>query len=179
MIIGIDKLLQLVKEAGLVEDLSERELVNPEGAGFDLRLGGIYAIEGRAFLGIDKRETPEVKCVAEYNEKERETFIVEPESFYLITTVEKLNIPLDIVATFKPRTTTFRSGLFIRTGNVAPGYKGNLTFAMKNEGPVSVTLELGCRIVHVQFHWVDGKGSSYRGQWQGGRITTGGEETQV
>ena len=38
MVLGPKALLQLVKKAKLVENLSERELTNPEGAGFDLRL---------------------------------------------------------------------------------------------------------------------------------------------
>ena len=179
MIIGPKKLLELVRESGLVENLSDRELRNPEGAGFDLRLGGVYRIKGRAFLGIDERETPEVELVAEYEEKNRKEVTVNPEEFFLFTTIEELNIPEDITVNFKPRTTTFRSGLVIRTGNVAPGYKGKLTFALKNEGPVPVVLELGCRIVHAQFSWVDGGGNPYRGQWQGGRITTDKKEKQV
>jgi hypothetical protein len=42
MVLGIKKLLKLVKEKKLVENLSERELKNPEGAGFDLRVGEIF-----------------------------------------------------------------------------------------------------------------------------------------
>ena len=49
MIIGPKKLLKLVKEIKLVEDLAERELTNPEGAGFDLRLGEVHEIFGDAF----------------------------------------------------------------------------------------------------------------------------------
>jgi hypothetical protein len=37
MILGPVLLLKLVKEKKLVEHLAERELTNPEGAGFDLR----------------------------------------------------------------------------------------------------------------------------------------------
>ena len=51
MILGPKKLLQLVKTKKLVEGLSERELTNPEGAGFDLRVGEVYEISGNAFLG--------------------------------------------------------------------------------------------------------------------------------
>ena len=39
-VVGVDRLLQLVKEKKLVENLAERELTNPEGAGFDIRAGG-------------------------------------------------------------------------------------------------------------------------------------------
>lgn len=178
MILGPRKLLQLVKKKKLVENLSERELTNPEGAGFDLRLGEIYKISGKAFLGELDRKTPDVKLIAKYGgSKKRIT--IKPGEFYLVKTIERLNTPLDLTVNFKPRSTTYRSGLSIRTGNVAPGYCGELTFALKNEGPVPVTLEMGARIVHAQFTVVAGGGSQYRGQWQGGRVTTKRRERQV
>jgi deoxycytidine triphosphate deaminase len=179
MILGPKKLLQLVKTKKLVENLSERELTNPEGAGFDLRLGELYKISGKAFLGETERETPKTKTVATYQKGKSKKVRIKPGEFYLAKTIEKVNIPLTLTVNFKPRTTTFRSGLFLRTGNVAPGYKGELTFAFKNEGPVSVVLEMGARIVHAQFEEVQGKGSQYRGQWQGGRVTTKKRERQV
>jgi len=49
MILGPNELLRLVKEENLVEGLSERELANPEGAGFDLRLGKLFRLKGRGF----------------------------------------------------------------------------------------------------------------------------------
>lgn len=179
MILGPKILLQLVQEKKLVENLSERELTNPEGAGFDLRVAEIYKISGEAFLGEIERKTPEVELIAKYDPERKQQITIQPGDFYLVKTIEKVNTPLDITINFKPRTTTFRSGLFIRTGNVAPGYTGELTFALKNEGPVAVTLELGARIIHAQFEQVLGEGSQYRGQWQGGRVTTNESETQV
>lgn len=179
MILGPMILLQLVREKQLVENLSERELANPEGAGFDLRLGELYKISGEAFLGETERKTPEVELVAKFDPAKKQQVVIQPGDFYLVKTIEKVNTPLDITINFKPRTTTFRSGLFLRTGNVAPGYQGELTFALKNEGPVPVTLELGARIVHAQFEQVSGEGAQYRGQWQGGRVTTNGSETQI
>ena len=180
MIIGPQKLLQLVKEKQLVSNLAERELTNPEGAGFDLRLGEVYAITGgRAFLGVTERETPEMELLATSEGSVQKSFTFEQGKYYLVTTMETVNLPKNITCNMKPRTTTFRSGLFLRTGNVAPGYKGKLTFAVKNEGSIPVTVELGARIVHAQFYWVDGGGSMYRGQWQGGRVTTRKREKQV
>ncbi|MDO9028429.1 MAG: hypothetical protein Q7U68_06175 [Candidatus Roizmanbacteria bacterium] len=187
MILGPKKLLQLVKTKKLVEGLAERELMTPEGAGFDLRLGELYKIvDGKAFLGEFERETPKIKLVASYNttvvrssKGRQKKVVIKPGEFYIATTIEKVNTPLDITINFKPRTTTFRSGLFVRTGNVAPGYCGKLTFAIKNEGPIPVTLEMGCRIVHAQFERVDGGGTQYKGQWQGGRVTTRKRERQI
>jgi dCTP deaminase/dUTP pyrophosphatase len=173
MILGPKKLLELVKTVKLVEYLSERELIHPEGAGFDLRLGQVYRIKGDAFLGETERKTPEVELVQQYKKNEKRSIIFKPGDFYLVKTIESFNMPKNLIANFIPRTTTFRSGLFLRTGTVQSGYKGQVTFGMKNEGPVDVIIEMGARFVHVQFHDVKGGGSLYRGQWQGGRVTTG------
>ena len=59
-------------------------------------------------------------------------------------------MPKDLTASITPRSTTYRSGLFIRTGNVPPGYCGGLTFGVSNEGPIAVEIEMGARIVHIQ-----------------------------
>lgn len=179
MILGPKKLLELVREIKLVEGLSERELTNPEGAGFDLRLGEVYSISGDAFLGQEERKTPDIHLVEKYVKGENRSIAFEPGDFYLVKTIERFNLPENLVANFIPRTTTFRSGLFLRTGTVQPGYRGEVTFGMKNEGTVSVVIEMGARFVHVQFQEVAGGGSRYRGQWQGGRVSATKREKQV
>ncbi len=179
MIIGTDELKELVKKKKLVENLSERELTNPEGAGYDLRIGELYKIKGEAFLGIDERKTPEIELIAKFEEGKQVSHTIKPDEFYLGKTIESVNLPEDITVNFKPRGTTVRSGLNIRTWNAAPGYKGGIIFSIKNDGPVSVKIELGARIIHAQFFLVKGKTNTYRGQWQGGRITTEKIEKQV
>ncbi len=189
MILGPKKLLHLVKKIRLVENLDDRELTTPEGAGFDIRLGEVHKIVGgTAYLGVTHRETPQIETIATYVESQKSKvksqnknlkITIKPGEFYLLSSVETFNIPLDLTVNFKPRTTTFRSGLIIRTGNVAPGYHGKVTFAAKNEGPVPVTLELGCRFAHAQFYEVKGGGTQYKGQWQGGRVTTKKREKQI
>ncbi|OGK44504.1 hypothetical protein A2957_00520 [Candidatus Roizmanbacteria bacterium RIFCSPLOWO2_01_FULL_38_11] len=114
-----------------------------------------------------------------FKKNEHQEIRIDPGDFYLLQTIEEVNLPKNITAQILPRTTTFRSGLIIRTGPVQPGYQGSLTFACFNAGPLPVVLELGCRFVHIQFFWIDGEGEMYRGQWQGGRVTTKKREKQV
>lgn len=179
MILGPKKLLQLVKTKKLVEGLSERELTNPEGTGFDLRLGEVYKIKGKAFLGETHRQTPDITLVKQYDKKKKSSIKLKPGDFFLFKTIEKLNLPINLSAVILPRTTTFRSGLFIRTGPVQPGYQGELTFGVKNEGPIIVEIEMGARFAHILFHEIKGAGSKYRGQWQGGRVSATKKEKQV
>jgi len=179
MALGVDRIKELIKEAKLVESLGARDLENPEGAGLDLRLGEVFEIKGETFLGEEKRKTVDHVSVAKYDPKKPTTFTVKPGEFYLVQTIEKINLPDYLVATFHPRSTLLRSGIWLLTTQAAPGYSGPLNFGLKNMGGCSVKIELGARIVHIIFWEVSGKGASYRGQWQGGRVTTKDEEVQV
>jgi deoxycytidine triphosphate deaminase len=179
MILNPKLLLKLVKTKKLVEGLSERELTNPEGTGFDLRLGEVFKISGSAFLGETHRKTPDITSVKIYDPKKKSSIKIKPGDFYLVKTIEKINLPINLSAQILPRTTTFRSGLFLRTGPVQPGYSGELTFGLKNEGPITVEIEMGSRFVHILFQEIKGSGSQYRGQWQGGRVSATKKEKQV
>jgi deoxycytidine triphosphate deaminase len=190
MVLGVDKLLELVKEKKLVEGLCERELTNPEGAGFDLRVGEIFDLEGEGFLGIENRDTPNLNKVVEYkgdnppasaetSSGKEELFELLPGKYYLVTTIESVNLPENLIAFIVSRTTLFRSGIALFNGAVSPGYQGKLTFAICNLGGKKIKLALGARVVHITFHEVAGSSNAYRGQWQGGRVTTTGTEKQV
>ena len=182
MILGIKKLHELVKEIKLVENLCERELNSPEGAGFDLRLGEVYELEGDGFLGIEERDTPNIKLVSKFEKEKDEkdnVFVFEPKKYYLIKTIEKVSLPTSLSGIIFPRTTLFRSGLALFNGIVQPGYKGELTFGLCNLGNSNIKVSFGARVVHITFHEVLGEGNQYRGQWQGGRVSTEGKETQI
>ncbi|MCX6796465.1 MAG: hypothetical protein NTW06_03115 [Candidatus Falkowbacteria bacterium] len=182
MILGIKKLHELVKEIKLVENLCDRELNNPEGAGFDLRLGEVHEIQGEGFLGLEQRHTPDAKLLAQYdpNKKDEENyFVFAPGKYYLIKTIEKVNLPINLAGIIHPRTTMYRSGLGFFNGIASPGYCGELVFSVYNFHNQPIKVSLGARVAHITFHEVLGEGNQYRGQWQGGRVTTDGKEKQV
>lgn len=182
MILGIKELHKLVDERKLVENLCDREINNPEGAGFDLRLGEVYELLGDGFLGVEERQTPEIKLLAKYDSEKIDDdnfFIFEPGKYYLVKTIEKVNLPVNLSGIIFPRTTMFRSGLGLFNGVVQPGYCGELTFGVCNLGQSKIKISFGARVVHITFHEVLGEGNQYRGQWQGGRVATGGKEVQI
>lgn len=178
-IVGVKELLKRVKEENLVEGLSERELNNPEGAGFDLRIGEIYEITGQGFLGVDNRETPKMNLITNFEEGKKNFILLEPGKYLVMKTIEKLNTPEDIVVIFRPRSTLYRSGVSLFTGNSTPGYCGELIFGIMNNNRLPFKLEMGSRVAHALFYKVEGGTNKYRGQWQGGRVSTKGIEKQV
>lgn len=176
MPLGLDILRKLIREEKLLVGLGKRDRINPEGAGFDLRLGEVYALQGPGYLGIKRRRTSPTKLIA--SKKRNKTLIVPPGAYYLVRTIEKLNMPQYLEASISPRTSLFRCGLSLDTAKVDPGYRGQLTFGLHNAGQFEFTLEMGARIAHIIFEEVHGAANLYQGQWQGGRVSTKKEETQ-
>lgn len=181
MPIGTERILKLVKEQKLVENLGIRDLENPEGAGLDLRLGRVHKVVGETLLGVETRSTVDIELLAEYQEGKPQIFTFGPGESYLVTTFETVNLPQDLSGNLTMRSTLYRSGMVFSGGNVAPGYSGTLSFTFFNSGRSTIKVELGARVVHIQFEQVDGETRSYQGQWSqgGGRIAAPEEEKQI
>jgi len=179
MVLSQSKIKRLIKSKKLVEGLGKRDLENPEGAGLDLRLGELFKIKGETFLGVETRDTVDHKSLAKYDLKKSTKVTIKPGEFYLMQTVEKVNLPDNIVCIPYPRSTLLRSGIWLLSTQIAPGYSGLLTFGLKNMGNSKFKVEMGARVAHIIFYEIAGKGVKYRGQWQGGRVTTKKEEVQV
>lgn len=94
-------------------------------------------------------------------------------------TIEKLNMPKNLLALFIPRSTLYRSGVYIFGGQTAPGYKGELTIGISTFSNKKSELEMGSRVLHIMFFEIKGKSRLYRGQWQNGRIITKRKEKQI
>lgn len=181
MVLGPKILLKLVKGIKLVENLCSRELSSPEGAGFDIRIAEAYKISGRAFLGQEERKTPKEKLVCRYSSDKSKNgrLIVKPGEYYLIKTIESVNLPTNISCHIYPRSTLYRSGILFLCTQASPGYCGQLVFGLCNLAKTTVEIEMGARVCHLQFFEVKGGGSVYRGQWQGGRVSAKKREKQV
>jgi deoxycytidine triphosphate deaminase len=189
MIIAPKKLFELNEKYRLIENMSERE-ANPEGVGIDVRVGEVYRLKGDGFLGVTERKSPDLELIADIKRGDRYV-ILEPDEFVLVKTMERVNIPAErivveegkppvlIMQDVRPRSTLQRCGIYFIGTKTDPGYSGELTYALKNVGGSRFKLELGARFANIIFHTVLGDlYRSYDGQWKGGRVSTGGKETQ-
>lgn len=175
MILGLD----IVKKLGLIENLCERELDNPEGCGLDVRIGKLWEAvdDSDGFLHIDQRKTPDYKLAAEYKSGETVRFKLQPGKIYVAETIEKMNTPLNIFGRFHPRHTLYKSGVLVFGQKSDPGYRGAFTFVLIPLRPFQI--EMGARVAQMVWHEVKGRAEQYRGQWQGGRAWIERPEQQV
>lgn len=161
MILGREGILELVEEKNLLEGFDMDCL---EGAGYDLRVNRIHRMKNGGFLGSKDRRTPEVEAV------DFDRYSLKPGEYVLIETLEKVNMPKNLVARVLPRSSLFRCGCTLVNAVVDPGYQGVLIFGLRNLSEFDFVLEMGARIAQIVFEEVIGKTKAYEGRYQGGRV---------
>jgi len=189
MILSALKVLELNGRYNLIEGLSERELENPEGTVLDLRVGQIHNIIGESLLGIQERYSSKIETIGDVKKDGNKRFTIKSGEYYLVTTMEIIYSPSEkikydeslpegyLVPKIFPRSSLQRGGMSLHFTGTNPGYKGELTFGIKNLGNQDFIFELGARMFSIEYEAVVGDiKRAYSGQHQGGRVTSDGKK---
>ncbi len=159
--LGREEIHKLVKKKKLLERFDEECL---ESSGYDLRIGGIYKLKGSGYIGVTYRDLPNAEEIS-FDE-----YPLNPGSYILIESVEKVNMPLNLAARILPRSTVFRCGAQLITALVDPGYEGTLTMGLLNVGREIFRVQKNARIAQIVFEKVEGETRGYKGRYQGGKV---------
>jgi len=190
MVLGADRIVRMitagveVEDPGsgrtirkpLIEGLGQDQIEGIEGTTADLRLGAVYRPVGNARLMRGTRVTPRIEKVMDIAESPDGVYRISGGEYLLFQTVEQVNLPRDLFAYIRPRTTLIRSGIPLETAFISPNYQGRLTVGMKHQGANDVEIQMGFRILCIAFFPIEGEAVPYRGVWQGDRVSTNGEE---
>jgi dCTP deaminase len=106
---------------------------------------------------------------------ESQRFIVHPGEFVLGTTLERLEVPSDLVGQLDGRSSLGRLGIIIHStaGFIDPGFIGNVTLEISNLGNIAVALYPGMRVCQLSFELMSSdalspyaynRASKYQGQ---------------
>jgi len=87
----------------------------------------------------------------------------------LVPTFEWVELPSDIAATLRGRSSYGRRGLLLGAGYVDPGFRGQLTLCCTNMGNEDILLAPNTRLVQMILHEVTGGGDLYNGRYQDSR----------
>lgn len=189
MVLGADKIIGLIQSGVVVEDHASRSMATKplieylgsdqlegiEGTTVDLRLGAVFRPIGGARLMRDIRITPEIEKLMDIEDQPDGVYTIEPGEYLLFQTIEQVNLPQDLFAYIRPRTSLIRCGIPLETAFVSPNYQGRLTVGMKHQGHHAVEIQMGFRILCIAFLPIDGQAVPYRGVWQGDRVSTNGQ----
>src|SRR6056297_258569 len=171
-----DILARLDEGDRVIDPLSDPE-IQVQPASVDLRLG-------REFLEFQHANIP---CIHPNSEQEVEEyvdetvveeggeFILHPGDFVLGTTIERVEIPDDLIAHVEGRSSLGRLAIVVHAtaGLCDPGYEGQITLELSNLGTAPVALTPGMRISQLTFTelktpadrpYGEERGSKYQGQ---------------
>jgi dCTP deaminase len=84
----------------------------------------------------------------------------------LVPSLEWVELPADLAATLRCRSSFGRKGVVITAGFVDPGFRGQLTLCLLNMGPEELTLGKGDRVVQMILQRVSGGSELYKGRYQ-------------
>jgi len=166
VVIGYEEILKLIKQDPPIIENVDKKNIQPSG--IDLRVKCVYRLKNGGYLGVENRKTPDVEVAGKEIGKK---IVLKPNEFVLVETMEKVNMPKDVMAIVLPRSSLFRCGVSLYTAVVDPGFVGTLTFGMKNLGKYHFEIEIGSKIGQIVFEEVKGNTKLYDGRYQGGKVT--------
>ena len=126
-------ILQMMTEG--VFDKASLSNINP--ASLDLSLGEeIRDVDGRLIDKLGKNDE----------------FVIKPNQFVLAHTLEKINMPVNLLGIVKGKSSLARKGLIVEfAGFIDPGFTGQITLELKNVSDKPVTLKKYMRICQLCF----------------------------
>ena len=135
--------------------------------GFDLTLDSVHRFENAGYVGADKSNPSTVR---DWKLDFPEGSFHLPQGNYLIRFNECVNLPVNLMALGRPRSSLVRSGVALHTGVWDAGYSGRSQCLMSVLNANGFFTQRGARLLHMVFDELDAATAGYSGQYQGENI---------
>ena len=129
----------------LVEDVDMDLQVQPNG--IDIRLDRVAALSTRGVLGVDAREPAERSEMPPAADGWWDLAA----GAYVIGYLERVNLPNDVMAIARPRSSLLRSGVTIHTAVWDAGYSGRGEGLLHVLNAAGHRLQRGARVIQLVF----------------------------
>lgn len=104
---------------------------------------------------------------ASYDIRVAERFQLRKGEFRLASSMERFNMPNDLIARVCDKSTWARRGLVVQNTRIEPGWAGYLTLELTNHGIDTLWIEPGMPIAAIEFELLDEPTDSpYAGKYQ-------------
>ncbi len=165
MILTRGEIEKLIEEGKLVIDPLFEDTIRENG--LDLRIGPEYAIYAYENTPIDPCS---IEDASEYFRivKADGKIVIPPRNFVLLTTIEYVKLPPNIIGLCNLRSTLARFGLSVPPTVVDAGFEGTLTIEVVNNSPNPIILKTGMRFLHLVLLKCEGE-AKYTGKYLGQR----------
>jgi deoxycytidine triphosphate deaminase len=154
----------------VLDDATDEDLSCYDKASYNLRLGEKYykpIINNNSNNGIIACADEYPQCpnrkylldgkIGDCNDNNR-VLVIKPYTSIVISTLEKLNLPCDVVGRFDLKIRWALQGLILQVGTqVAPGYKGRLFGLLHNLSKKEICIPMKIGILDIEFSYINKK----------------------
>lgn len=127
------------------------------------------AVQERLLSGADLVIRPYADACqqpASYDLRIGENVILPSRVYTLVSSLEWVELPADLAATLRCRSSFARRGILLGGGFVDPGFRGQLTLCLTNMSPDPIALHREDRVVQMILHEVGMNERLYSGRYQ-------------
>lgn len=147
--------------------LSLRDQLQPNG--FDLSLRDVSNLVSAGSMGADSTQR-ELSSLETLEFGPDDWLDLRPGA-YLVTFNEVVNLPLDVMALGRPRSSLLRSGVSLHTAVWDAGYRGRSQSLLVVHHPSGYRLQRGARLMQlIFFRLPQAAGEGYQGRFQGENV---------
>lgn len=119
-----------------------------------------YVTEKTILNGVSHGES-----LAGYDIRIKQGMTIESGDFKLASSLERFDIPVDLMAVLHDKSSLIRRGLVVGNTVLEPGWKGYLTLELFNHGSKAIELQAGQGIGQLIFHQL-AMSAQYSGKYQ-------------
>jgi dCTP deaminase len=151
MVLSDATIARLLGEGRIEIDPYDEALLQPSSV--DVRVDRFFRVFHNArypFIDVKKSQEELTELVEIDDER---PFILHPGEFVLGSTLERLQLPDDLVARLEGKSSLGRLGLLIHStaGFVDPGWDGHVTLELSNVANLPITIYYGMKIGQLSF----------------------------
>ncbi len=174
MVLSDRTIRRLLAEGRIEIDPYDEALLQPSSV--DVRVDRFFRVFHNARYPFIDVKQPQEELTELVEIADDQPFILHPGEFVLGSTLERLQLPNDLVARLEGKSSLGRLGLLIHStaGFVDPGWNGHVTLELSNVANLPITIYYGMKIGQLSFvqlsepaerpYGADALGSKYQGQ---------------
>jgi len=162
MFLGYFEIRKLIEKKRLIIEPYTPGILSE--CGINLRIGNEYAVASKSYRVNVCEFDPESIFLIHRNV---DKIVIPPRGFVLVTTLEYIKLPNDVIGLCNLRSTLARWGLSIPPTVVDAGFEGNLTIEVINNTENIVEIPVGTKFLHLVLAKIKGAkpySGSYKGQ---------------
>lgn len=108
------------------------------------------------------------------------TLILKPHSFILAASKERVELPSNVAADVKGRSSFGRKGIYVFNGYIDPGFCGNVTVGLYNASDETISIDAGTRFCQLVFYDTETEARKYNGKYQNSNgVTESVDDSEV